>query len=65
MVKRSTLSIRYVKELTISLQISQRLYNYSAGDFDVADDILHVFTGEAYKSLLSLNTRKASGPDVI
>ena len=42
----------------------EEVSNYSAGDFDVADDLL-VSTGEAYKSLRSLNTRKASGPDDI
>ena len=42
----------------------EEVSNYSAADFDVADDVL-VSTGEAYKSLRSLNTRKASGPDDI
>ena len=52
------------------LQISQdfiplwKVSNYSAYEFDVEDDLL-VSTGEAYKSLRSLNTRKASGPDDI
>ena len=47
------------------IPLSQKeVSNYSAGDFDAADDLL-VSTGEAYESLRSLNTRKAPGPDGI
>ena len=42
----------------------EEVSKYSAGDFDAADDLL-VSTGEAYKSVRSLNTGKAPGPDGI
>ncbi|CAB4027316.1 Hypothetical predicted protein [Paramuricea clavata] len=38
--------------------------NYSAGDSGIADDLL-ASTGEVYKSLCSLKTGKAPGPDGI
>ena len=66
MVKRSTLSICYVKELFISLQISQKTSYLSQEKVSkyllVA---LLVSTGEAYKFLRFLSTGKAPGPDGI